>query len=281
MKKLFIASLSMVFLVVFCASAFSATAKDYYDYGKKQLDSGDAKGAIKYFTAAAKLEPRNADYYRAIGDCYKETGNKAMSDKYYAYADKLGKGSASFKSNEAKVEITMFSGGTSSTGTSSFIPVFALGYTKYLNPTFDIGGSVGYAYGGNQTSGMSGDSVSLSGGGVMVQAKCNWHLDNLMKGVFVGPNIGYLPMNYQYKVDMSGFYGSPSTSTSNINITIIMGGMQLGYIYTLDSGFKLTGFLCFDIASESVKSDEGLFGGMAASEVGLIQFYGISAGYGF
>ena len=284
MKKFLIVVIAMVFLVLSGSNAFCATGKDYYDYGKKFLDKGDAKRAFKYFNAALKIEPRNPDYLRAVGDCYKAVGDQARANKYYAQADQLGGGSGgSFKTNEIKAEIVLFSGGTSSTGTSTFMPVFGVSYSRYLSPTFDLTGTIGYAYGGNQTAGASGNSISLSGGGILVQAKANWHFDNLMKGVFAGPNVAYMPITYTYTSESTDFFtGDIVTTTSKINMSMIMGGIQLGYTYALDNGFKFTGFVCLDIASQTMTADGGgMFGSMNMSAVGLLQFYGISAGFGF
>jgi tetratricopeptide (TPR) repeat protein len=283
MKKSFIILLSLFLVSFFCASAFSASSKDYYDYGKKLMDKGDYKNALKYFSAAAKGEPKNPEYYNAIGDCFEATGNTAAAKKYHDYADKLsgGKTTDGQKGNEVKMEVIIFSGGMSSSGGDAFVPVFAASYERYLGPNLSISGSIGYVYGGSQSAGVSGDEITLSGGGFMVQGKLNWHLDEIKKGLFAGPNLAFMPISYQYKETTTDYYyGTATTTTYNLGDTLIMGGVQVGYTYKLNDQFNLTGFCCLDLASESLSGDAG-FGNMKASSIGFLQFYGISGGMMF
>jgi hypothetical protein len=283
MKKLSVIILSFIFIALFCSSAFSATALEYYNYGQKLLGNGNGKDAIKYFNAAAKLEPRNPSYYNAIGDCYDSMGNTAMAEKYHAYADKLSSSSASggiSKGNEAKIEVILFSGGTSTSGGSAYVPVFALSYEKYITPMMSVTGSLGYVFGGSQSmdDGM-GDAISMTGSGFMVQGKLNWHLDKMVKGLFAGPNLAFMPISYEIKDTTTDYFGNKSTTTSKFSESMIMGGAQVGYTYVLESGFKLTGFVCLDLASETISGD--WLGGMKASAIGTLQFIGVSAGYSF
>ena len=115
----------------------------------------------------------------------------------------------------------------------------------------------------------------------MVQGKLNWHLDEIKKGLFAGPNLAFMPISYQYKETTTDYYyGTATTTTYNLGDTLIMGGVQVGYTYKLNDQFNLTGFCCLDLASESLSGDAG-FGNMKASSIGFLQFYGISGGMMF
>jgi len=104
---------AIIAALLLSSMVFAAGAQDYYNYGNTTFQKGDYKKAMTYYSYAAKLDPKNPDYYRAIAACYGKLGNKAMAAKYNNYADSLGTGKNSPGRPAAeKIKITVFAGFT-------------------------------------------------------------------------------------------------------------------------------------------------------------------------
>ena len=112
MKKIiFLGALILLFI---SSAAFAAGAADYYNSGNGMFKKGDYNKALNYYSYAAKLEPRNPSYYRAISACYQKLGNAAMAKKYEAYAQSLSKtgGSPAPSGAAEKFRVSAFGGFT-------------------------------------------------------------------------------------------------------------------------------------------------------------------------
>lgn len=83
------------------------TAYDYYRLGLRMALQDDPDKAIADFTAAIRLDPKNADYYAARGDMYsfKKDWNKARAD--YKAALKIDPNNESAETGLSFVEIVL------------------------------------------------------------------------------------------------------------------------------------------------------------------------------
>jgi hypothetical protein len=144
-------TLIIISILLFSSMILAASASDYYNYGNAVFHKGDYKKALTYYSYAAKLNPKNPDYYRAMAACYEKLGNKSMSAKCGNYADSI---SNEKNGPSEKIKISAFGGFTTvgmskvnnfiDTSYSRATSLGATGQKQDLGSAFIIGAQGGY-----------------------------------------------------------------------------------------------------------------------------------------
>lgn len=79
----------MIFFLCSCGGKVQATYQEQYDLGAKYLSEGNYEQAVIAFTAAIKIDPKQADAYLGLADAYigeedYENAQQALEDGYAA-----------------------------------------------------------------------------------------------------------------------------------------------------------------------------------------------------
>jgi hypothetical protein len=209
--------LALFFL--FSTIMLAANAGDYYKYGSQLFKKGDYKKALSYYSEAAKLDPRNPEYYTAIASCYSKMGEKANAKKFAGYAESLSKhGMAAGAAAGAadKIKISAFTGFS----TVSMSAVNTDLDTRYKNAV---------------SAGGTGSKQDL-GSGFLLGAQGGY---SVLNGLYAGPRLEYIGV-LSAKTSVSGsILGMTIATTSEYGGSLFDMLAGASYYYPLN-GTQLT-----------------------------------------
>lgn len=109
----------IITVLFFCSSSlFAATALEYSNHGDTLLDKGDYAGAMKYYSHAAKTDPKLWQAYKGISSCFYQQGDNQKALKYINHAAKLNPADSGVATLKREIEAKL-GGGTSSTSVAA------------------------------------------------------------------------------------------------------------------------------------------------------------------
>jgi len=174
MKKCWMLVLCICLALCSSLPLIAATATDYTNYGDKLLAKGDYAEALKYYSYAAKTDPKSWQAYKGIGACYHHQGDDQKALKYVKHAVKLNPSGAGISELQGEIESALGMGGTGASsdgGASAGVSGEEMGGSdsseKKLVYGFRLGAAgslVGIELDGTLSSGGATTSASIGAG---------------------------------------------------------------------------------------------------------------------